>query len=85
MAWAQPVRLCSNFVFYELNISTDALFYDVYTRLSELHLADAGADVVWSDVDVSAQKDEERWGETRKYFSLPVYHLPIAKLKQIDH
>jgi len=57
------------------------LFYDVYTRLSELHLADVGVDVAWSDVDVSAPKDEERWGDTRKYFSLPIYRLPIARLK----
>ncbi|KAG2750251.1 hypothetical protein P692DRAFT_20952825 [Suillus brevipes Sb2] len=75
----------SRFSFFNGLGATNALFYDVYTRLSELHLADAGADVVWSDVDVSAQKDEERWGETRKYFSLPIYYLPIAKLKQIDH
>lgn len=75
----------SRFSFFNGLGATNALFYDVYTRLSELHLADAGADVVWSYVDVSAQKDEERWGETRKYFSLPIYHLPIAKLKQIDH
>ncbi|KIK46916.1 hypothetical protein CY34DRAFT_344694 [Suillus luteus UH-Slu-Lm8-n1] len=75
----------SRFSFFNGLGATNALFYDVYTRLSELHLADAGADIVWSDVDVSAQNDEERWGETRKYFSLPIYHLPIAKLKQIDH
>ncbi|KAG1765027.1 hypothetical protein EDD22DRAFT_881753 [Suillus occidentalis] len=75
----------SRFSFFNGLGATNALFYDVYTRLSELHLADAGADVLWSDVDVSVQKDEERWGETRKYFSLPIYHLPIAKLKQIDH
>lgn len=73
----------SRFSFFNGLGATNALFYDVYTRLSELHLADAGADVVWSDVDVSAQKDEERWGETRKYFSLPIYRLPIAKPKQI--
>lgn len=73
----------SRFSFFNGLGATNALFYDVYTRLSELHLADAGADVVWSDVDVSAQKDEERWGETRKYFSLPIYRLPIAKPKQM--
>ncbi|KAG2119660.1 uncharacterized protein F5147DRAFT_625311 [Suillus discolor] len=73
----------SRFSFFNGLGATNALFYDVYTRLSELHLADAGADVVWSDVDVSAQNDEERWGETRKYFSLPIYRLPIAKPKQI--
>ncbi|KAG2059177.1 hypothetical protein BDR06DRAFT_949851 [Suillus hirtellus] len=73
----------SRFSFFNGLGATNALFYDVYTRLSELHLADAGADVVWSDVDVNAQNDEERWGETRKYFSLPIYRLPIAKPRQI--
>lgn len=62
----------------------DALFYDVYTRLSECHLSEIGANVRWSDVDVdvSSEEDQERWGETRKYFTQPIYRLPIAQLKQ---
>ena len=32
--------------------STDPLFYDVYTHVSELHLADVGIDIEWTDVDV---------------------------------
>ncbi|KAJ8587466.1 hypothetical protein M405DRAFT_741742 [Rhizopogon salebrosus TDB-379] len=72
----------SRFSFFNGLGATNVLFYDVYTRLSELHLADTGVDVTWSDVDVSAQKDGERWGETRKYFSLPIYRLPIAWPKE---
>lgn len=70
------------YITQKLTYLQDVLFYDVYSRLSELHLAEVGLDVAWSDLDVSAQKDEERWGETRKYFSLPIYRLPEAWLKE---
>ncbi len=57
---------------------TDPLFYDVYTHVSELHLADVGVDVEWRDVDVSDGKD--RWGKTRQYFNLPLYRLPVGRM-----
>jgi protein arginine N-methyltransferase 2 len=60
------------------NADLDALFYDVYTRLAELHLADIGADVEWSDIEVV--DSEDRWGESRQYFRLPLYRLPIGKM-----
>jgi len=72
----------SRFSFFNGLGATNVLFYDVYTHLSELHLAEVGLDIDWSDLDVSAQKDEERWGETRKYFSLPIYRLPVVWLKE---
>jgi len=72
----------SKFSFFNGLGATNALFYDVYTRLSELHLSEVGLDVQWSDVEVIAQEDEDRWGETRKYFTLPIYRLPIAKMRQ---
>lgn len=59
----------------------DAFFYDIYTRISELHLADIGLDVTWADVDVSFDDKEGRWDESREYFSLPLYRLPIGKMK----
>lgn len=61
--------------------SPDAFFYDIYTRISEIHLADIGLEVTWADVDVSFDDKEGRWGETREYFSLPLYRLPIGKMK----
>jgi len=61
---------------------TDALFYDVYTRVSEIDLDGIGLDVKWSDVDVIHEAKENRWGRSRQYFSLPVYRLPIATLKK---
>lgn len=60
----------------------DALFYDVYTRISEIHLDGVRLDVEWSDVDVTFDK-EDRWAQSRVYFSLPLYRLPIAKLKSV--
>jgi len=56
--------------------TADASFYDVYTRVSELHLEDVGLQVAWSEVPVTNQ--ETMWGDTRKYFSLPFYRLPVA-------
>jgi len=61
----------------------DALFYDVYTHIAELNLADIGLDVEWYDVDVTTD-DEDRWGQSRSYFSLPIYRLPIAKMKDLS-
>ncbi|KAI6033105.1 hypothetical protein F5J12DRAFT_798743 [Pisolithus orientalis] len=62
--------------------ATNALFYDVYSRVSECHLSDIGAEVRWSSVQVDSGEDQERWGRTREYFTQPVYRLPIAQLKQ---
>jgi len=61
-------------------VIVDALFYDVYTRISDLNLADIGLDVEWSDVDITTD-EEERWGKSREYFTMPIYRLPIAKMK----
>jgi hypothetical protein len=58
----------------------DALFYDVYTHVAELHLAGVGIDVEWTDVDVAAQ-EAVRWGETQKYFSMRLYRLPIGRIR----
>ncbi|THH30788.1 hypothetical protein EUX98_g3399 [Antrodiella citrinella] len=63
-----------------LNSRTDNTFYDVYTHVSELHLADIGINVEWSDVDVVEGK-QDRWNETRKYFSVRTYRLPLGKMR----
>ena len=64
------------------NSFTDPSFYDIYTYISELHLANVGVDVDWTDIDVSLDIEEDRWGQSREYFSLPFYRLPIGKMKQ---
>ena len=56
----------------------DATFYDVYTHLAELHLAEVGIDVEWADVDV-AMEERERWGDTLGYFSQRLYRLGIGR------
>ncbi|KAG9073510.1 Arginine N-methyltransferase 2, partial [Ceratobasidium sp. UAMH 11750] len=69
----------SRFSFFNGLGATNATFYDVYTKLSALHLEDMGLTTRWEDVDVhSAAEGEGAWGETRKYFSLPVYRLPVC-------
>lgn len=70
----------ARFSFFNGLGATNALFYDVYTRISDLNLADIGLDVEWSDVDVTTD-EEERWGKSREYFTMPIYRLPIAKMK----
>jgi protein arginine N-methyltransferase 2 len=58
----------------------DALFYDVYTHVAELHLATIGIDVEWTDVDAAA-REAVRWGETQKYFSIRLYRLPVGRTR----
>ncbi|KAI0705002.1 S-adenosyl-L-methionine-dependent methyltransferase [Cerioporus squamosus] len=70
----------SRFGFFNGLGATNALFYDVYTHVSELHLADIGIDVEWSDVDVF-EGDTDRWGKTREYFAMRTYRLPVGKMK----
>ncbi|KAF3762582.1 hypothetical protein M406DRAFT_92969 [Cryphonectria parasitica EP155] len=57
--------------------------YDVYTKVVELHLTDAGMDVDWQEIDVDLQGLEEagkgEWeGVKRRYWTLDKYRLPIC-------
>jgi len=70
----------SRFSFFNGLGATNATIYDVYTRVAELHLAEAGFDVQWSDVDVRQQR--HRWGESRPYFTCPTYRLPLVMFKE---
>ncbi|TBU33924.1 arginine methyl transferase [Dichomitus squalens] len=70
----------SRFGFFNGLGATNATFYDVYRHVSDLHLADVGIDVEWSDVDVF-EGDVDRWGKTREYFAMRTYRLPIGKMK----
>ena len=61
------------------------MFYDVYTQLAELHLASVGLTVEWSDVDVVGDDEmQDRWAQTREYFGLRYYRLPIARMNQVE-
>ncbi|KAJ7188177.1 arginine methyl transferase [Mycena filopes] len=66
----------ARFSFFNGLGATNATIYDVSTRLAECHLADAGFNVKWSDVDVREQRD--RWGNSRPYFTCPLYRLPMV-------
>jgi protein arginine N-methyltransferase 2 len=58
----------------------DATFYDVYTHLAELHLAAVGIDVEWEDIDVAMQ-EAIRWGDTRGYFCMRLYRMPVGRTR----
>ncbi|RYP79884.1 hypothetical protein DL769_002717 [Monosporascus sp. CRB-8-3] len=57
--------------------------YDVYTKVVEMHLSDAGMDVEWQelDVDMSGLQEEGKgeWqGVRRRYWTLDKYRLPTC-------
>ncbi|PNY20638.1 Arginine N-methyltransferase 2 [Tolypocladium capitatum] len=57
--------------------------YDVYTKVVEMHCADAGLDVEWEegDVDMARLKEEGKgdWeGVRRRYWTLDMYRLPTC-------
>ncbi|KAJ7783236.1 arginine methyl transferase [Mycena metata] len=66
----------SRFSFFNGLGATNPTVYDVSTRVAEVHLADAGFNVKWSDVDVGEQR--HRWGNSRPYFTCPIYRLPLV-------
>ncbi|KAI6348458.1 ADP/ATP carrier protein [Pyricularia grisea] len=57
--------------------------YDVYINVSEMHLAEAGLDVDWTDVPVDMERMAEagkgEWeGVKRRYWTLDNYRLPVC-------
>lgn len=57
--------------------------YDVYHKVVEMHLTDAGMDVEWHEIPVDMQGlDEEGKGEwegvKRRYWTLDTYRLPVC-------
>ncbi|KAH8988028.1 S-adenosyl-L-methionine-dependent methyltransferase [Lactarius akahatsu] len=71
----------ARFSFFNGLGATNALFYDVYTHLAELHLSELGIDVEWEDIDVATMPGEVRWGNTREYFAMRLYRLPICRTR----
>lgn len=54
--------------------------YDVYTKVVEMDLMEAGFETQWKNVEVPKLGDEEVWkGVRRKYWVLDEYKLPICK------
>lgn len=79
--WGQLVGSNSNLVSPTDRLGLDALFYDVYTNVAELHLNDLGLDVTWKQLSAAPDVSEDRWGESLQYFSLPFYQLPLGKMR----
>ncbi|KAH8814905.1 S-adenosyl-L-methionine-dependent methyltransferase [Xylogone sp. PMI_703] len=55
--------------------------YDVYCKVVELDLFDAGLDIEWHDVEVQGlgEESEGEWkGVRRRYWTLDKYRLPIC-------
>lgn len=72
-----PGLLDSNGIFGFFNgLGADRqICYDVYTKVSEMHLADAGLDVEWKEIPVDmkelAEADKDGWeGVKRRYWTL---------------
>lgn len=58
--------------------------YDVYTKVSEMDLFEAGFDTVWEEIKVpEGLHGSKAWEGTRRpYWELDVYRLPINKFIQ---
>ncbi|KAI0442286.1 arginine N-methyltransferase 2 [Xylaria telfairii] len=59
--------------------------YDVYTKVVEMHLTDAGLDIEWNELDVDmeglGEEGKGEWqGVKRRYWTLDKYRLPIITL-----
>lgn len=70
----------ARFSFFNGLGATNPLFYDVCSRMTEIHLADIGLEVQWTDVDARPRNHDERWGKSREYFTVPIYRLPLVYL-----
>jgi len=63
-------------------LTLDPTIYAVSSMLADMHLDDVGLDVEWTDVPIEQSLAEEVWrGVRRKYWELPSYKLPIAKMR----
>ncbi|EXJ54574.1 hypothetical protein A1O7_09915 [Cladophialophora yegresii CBS 114405] len=53
--------------------------YDVYTRVAEIDLHEAGFETTWEDIDVPADlHGSKAWEGTRRpYWTIDVYRLPV--------
>ncbi|TIA90312.1 hypothetical protein E3P99_01622 [Wallemia hederae] len=69
----------SRFSFFHGLGATNAVFYDVYTRIADLHLDQVGMTAQWDDVAVPELSAVWK-GVRRSYWNLPVYKLPVARM-----
>ena len=54
--------------------------YDVYTKVVEMDLFEAGFEVEWMELDTDEAEREGEWdGVRRRYWVLDKYRLPLCK------
>lgn len=56
--------------------------YDVYTKIVEMDLFEAGFDVEWETIHVPPMDDNEWEGVKRRYWALKEYRLPVCSFTQ---
>ena len=53
--------------------------YDVYTKVVEMDLLEAGYDVEWTKIPIANLDESEEWqGVRRRYWALDEYRLPVC-------
>ena len=53
--------------------------YDVYTKVVEMDLLEAGYDVEWTSIPIGNPDESEEWqGVRRRYWALDEYRLPVC-------
>jgi protein arginine N-methyltransferase 2 len=54
--------------------------YDVYTKVVEMDIFEAGFETEWIEIKVEDLDEKEEWkGVKRKYWDLDVYRLPVCR------
>lgn len=77
----RPVSRSLGIVDSQITHKLDPTIYSVASALAELHLEDVGLDVEWHDVPIEESLRQEVWkGVKRRYWELPSYRLPIARM-----
>lgn len=57
--------------------------YDVYQKVCEMDLFEAGYDIEWESIEVPDLEQEGEWeGVRRKYWDIKTYRLPVCKFME---
>ncbi|KAK4991426.1 Arginine N-methyltransferase 2 [Elasticomyces elasticus] len=72
--------LCGKFGFFSGLGADRQICYDVYTKIVEMELFEAGLDTTWEDVHIPDLEGSGEWqGVRRRYWALENYRLPICE------
>ncbi|KAK5001642.1 hypothetical protein LTR28_012426 [Elasticomyces elasticus] len=71
---------CGKFGFFNGLGADRQICYDVYTKIVEMELFEAGLDTTWEDVHIPDLEESGEWqGVRRRYWALENYRLPICE------